>query len=408
MNNSSFLGLDPSSFGLSAELSADIQLLDQVLGKVLLAQEGPWIIESARRLVHDSSCSIVDLVCPELETATGLRELGKAFTMLFQLINSAEQKEIVRVNRARTLEKGHRKESIRDTVRKVYEQHGREALLAAVNRLWIAPTLTAHPTEAKRKVVLDKLRQVSHLLAQQSGSNDLNAPLDAGSDTALELENVIIELWHTDEMRSQRLTVEEEVRNALYFFDRTIYEVIPWLYRDMEDALEEVLGERIVVPDIIRYHSWIGGDRDGNPNVTAAATQDAALTMQRMVVPRHAGEVEKLRWEFTQSTKFVGEVSAVREQIALFDRYLTGVERERYSQEPYVLLLLGLFGYLDDQQTSLSGVEEALTAIQHSIASTEGSHLPLRSSIRNPIRNILVAATSFDTHFNGARRGSQC
>ena len=227
MSNSAFLDLDPSSFGLSQELSSDIQLLDRVLGKVLLEQEGPWIIESARRLVHEPGCSLSDLRCEELDSPAGLRELGKAFTMLFQLINSAEQKEIVRVNRARTQSTGHRRESIRETVRKVFADHGREGLLAAVNRLWIAPTLTAHPTEAKRKVVLDKLREVSHLLAQQNGSNDLNAPLDAGSDTALELENVIIELWHTDEMRSQRLTVEEEVRNALYFFDRTIYEVIP-------------------------------------------------------------------------------------------------------------------------------------------------------------------------------------
>ncbi len=386
MKNSAFLGLDPTSYGLSPELSADIQLLDNVLGKVLLEQEGPWILESARRLVHDPSCSISDLDCPELKTPEGLREFGKAFTMFFQLVNSAEQKEIVRVNRARH----PRRESIRETVQKIFDAHGREVLLATVNRLYIAPTLTAHPTEAKRKVVLDKLREVSHLLAEQHGSNDLNAPLDAGSDTASELENVIIELWHTDEMRSQRLTVDEEVRNALYFFDRTIYEVIPWLYRDLEDALEHVLGERIAVPEIIRYHSWIGGDRDGNPNVTAAATQDAAATMRRMVVPRHRGEIEKLRWEFTQSTKFVGEVVAVREVTTKFEQYLTDAEKERYSQEPYVLLLLGLFGYLATENVNLDEVEAGLLAVQHSIASTEGSNLSLRSSLQDTIRRLRV------------------
>ncbi|MEI8281594.1 MAG: phosphoenolpyruvate carboxylase, partial [Armatimonadota bacterium] len=194
----------------------------------------------------------------------------------------------------------------------------------------------------------------------------------------------------TDEMRSQRLTVDEEVRNALYFFDRTIYEVIPWLYRDLEDALEEVLGERIVVPEIIRYHSWIGGDRDGNPNVTAEATADAAATMRRMVVPRHRGEVEKLRWEFTQSTKFVGEVVAVREITTKFEQYLTDAEKERYSQEPYVLLLLGLFGYLATENVNFEEVEAALLAVQHSIASTEGSNLSLRSSLQDTIRRLRV------------------
>ena len=386
MKNQPFLNLDPLSFGLSPELSKDIQLLDEVLGKVLLEQEGAWIIETARELVHNPACSLDALAHPELATPEGLRELGKAFTMLFQLINSAEQKEIVRVNRART----PRKESIRETVRRVYEQHGREKLLESVNRLWIAPTLTAHPTEAKRKVVLDKLREVSHLLAEQEGSNDLNAPLDAGRSISLDLENVITELWHTDEMRSQRLTVDEEVRNALYFFDRTIYEVVPWLYRDLEDALEEVLGERVVVPNIIRYHSWIGGDRDGNPNVTAAATQDAVATMRNMVIPRHRGEVEKLRWEFTQSTKFVGESEAVNEEIERFDAYLQKFEKDRYAQEPYVLLLLGLLGYLGTNSPSIPMVEQALATIQHSISTTEGAHLSLRSSLQNTLRRLSI------------------
>ena len=382
----SFLGLDPAPFGLSKELSSDIQLLDQVLGKVLREQEGEWIITSARKLVHDSTCTFESLDCAELQSAEGLRELGKAFTMLFQLINSAEQKEIVRVNRSRS----PRRESIRETVKKVYDGVGKEKLLESINRLWIAPTLTAHPTEAKRKVVLDKLREVSHLLAERGGSNDLNAPLDAGRDVTRELENVVTELWHTDEMRSQRLTVDEEVRNALYFFDRTIYEVVPWLYRDIEDAIEEVTGERVTVPNIIRYHSWIGGDRDGNPNVTAAATEDAAATMRKMVLPRHRGEIEKLRWEFTQSTKFVGESDIVRDEILALDQYLQPFEKDRYAQEPYVLLLLGLLGYLDSGASSLASIETALATIQHSISSTEGSHLSFRSSLQDTLRRLSV------------------
>lgn len=411
--NESFLGLNPSQYGLSPELSSDIQLLDQVLGKVLREQEGEWIIETARELVHNPSCSLDALNHPELDTPEGLRELGKAFTMLFQLINSAEQKEIVRVNRSRH----PRRESIRETVHRIFEKHGKEKLIESINSLWIAPTLTAHPTEAKRKVVLDKLREVSHLLAERGGSNDLNAPLDAGQTVALELENVITELWHTDEMRSQRLTVEEEVRNALYFFDRTIYEVVPWLYRDLEDALEEVLGERVVVPNIISYHSWIGGDRDGNPNVTPEATQNAVQTLQDMVIPRHRGEIEKLRWEYTESSKFLPEISEilklrriplsadrrfrfdtelknVREAIEIYSNYLSDAERERYAQEPYVLLLLGLAGYLNDPEgqwyLGVDHIVDALEAIQCSIEQTEGTSLALRGSLQDIIRRLKV------------------
>ena len=410
----SFLGLDPSQYGLSAELSSDIQLLDQVLGKVLREQEGEWILATAQELVHNPSCSLGGLDHPELKTPEGLRDLGKAFTVLFQLINSSEQKEIVRVNRSRH----PRRESIGETVRRVFADHGREKLLEAVNRLWIAPTLTAHPTEAKRKVVLDKLREVSHLLAGRSGSNDLNAPLDAGRTVALELENVITELWHTDEMRSQRLTVEEEVRNALYFFDRTIYEVVPWLYRDLEDALEEVLGERVVVPDIIKYHSWIGGDRDGNPNVTPEATENATITLRDMVIPRHCGEIEKLRWEFTESLKFMPEIDSiaamhevivdgqlvgawrdenalnVEDHIARYAKYLSTADKERYAQEPYVRLLLALAGYLKDPEgqwyLSLDPVISALETVQYAIRETEGAGLALRSSLQDTIRRLRV------------------
>jgi phosphoenolpyruvate carboxylase len=391
----SFLGLDPEAFGLSAELSSDIRLLDKVVGKILLDLEGPWILDAARTLVQDPSLRITDLGIAELETPEGLRELGKAFTMLFQLINSAEQKEIVRVNRARTVN-GERRESIRETVRRLHKTHGTEALVAAIGRLEIAPTLTAHPTEAKRKVVLDKLRDVSHLLAHRHGTNDLNASLDAGFDAELALENVIVELWHTDEMRSARLTVDEEVRNALYFFDRTILNVVPWLYRDLEDALLEVTGKRVAVPDLLRYHSWIAGDRDGNPNVTADATQDAAVELRRHVIPHYIKEIEKMRWELTQSVKHVPAFAApaIQAEIEVYASYLTDFEKERYAQEPFVLLLLGLVGYLRDLAggwlLGLSAVTRTLGVIQSALNSEESDVLAYRGRLQDVLRKASV------------------
>ena len=365
-----FLGLTPRDFGLSAELSQDIQMLDAVLGRVLKRHQGEWLLEAARELTHHPEASFSDLVAkhPELQTAEGLRAFGKAFTLLFQLINSAEQKEIVRVNRARS-RSGGRRESIRDTIKQLHAKHGTEKLLEGIQSLWIAPTLTAHPTEAKRKVVLDKLREVSHLLAHAQGTNDLNAPLDAGLDVVPSLENVVLELWQTDEMRSKRLSVDEEVRNALYFFDRTIMDVVPWLYRDLEDALFEVTGKRIDAPDFLCYHSWIGGDRDGNPNVTPEATMEAAQAQQQLIIPRLKDDLEKLRWELTQSVKHTPGLDRpeLQAMIRFFDPHLTEFERDRYAQEPFVLLLLGVIAYLGKPAALFYNVVAALDAISDAL-----------------------------------------
>ena len=387
-----FLGLNPQSFGLSPELSADIQLLDEVLGKVLEQQHGNWIVQAARRVVNDPHADFDELVAttPELQTAEGLRSFGKAFTLLFQLINSAEQKEIVRVNRARS-KTGDRRESIRETVKKLHAKHGSEKLKEAVNQLWIAPTLTAHPTEAKRKVILDKLRDVSHLLAHRDGTHDLNSPLDVGNDLPQTLENVIVELWHTDEMRNKRLSVDEEVRNALYFFDRTILDVVPWLYRDLEDALHEVTGEWVEVPDILRYHSWIGGDRDGNPNVTPDATTDAAQAQQQLIIPRLIVDLEKLRWELTQSIKHTPGLNnpELQAMIKFFDPHLSEFERERYSQEPFVLLLLGVIAYLGKPGALFYNAVAALDVISAVVDSELLSH---RSRLKDIRRRMSVFA----------------
>lgn len=385
-----FLNLNPAEYGLSAELSDDIRLLDRVLGKVLRTQHGGWIIEAARSLVSDPELRIGDLNLEPLKTPEGLRDLGKAFTLLFQLINSAEQKEIVRVNRSRG-KGGVRRESIRETVKSLYEKDGEEKLLQALNELVIVPTLTAHPTEAKRKVILDKLREVSHVLAHRQGTHDLNSPLDAGSDAELQLENIILELWHTDEMRSKRLSVDEEVRNALYFFDRTILDVVCWLYRDIEDAVEEVSGKRPILPNLIRYHSWIAGDRDGNPNVTAEATRSAYEEQSKMVMPRHRSELEKLRWELTQSTKYMqaGTHDLIRDLVDHYASFLSEFEQDRYSQEPYVLTLLGMMAAWD-AGTPLTEIRSGLLILQQSLLLDDDLHLAYRSRLQDVIRRLSV------------------
>lgn len=340
----SFLNLEPEAFGLSAPLSRDLRTLDRLLGKVLKEQEGDRLIDLARKLFlarNDPGSLLAEV--EELRDPIVVRQLARAFTVLFQLANTAEQKEIVRVNRQR---KGQRRESIRDAIRQ-FKESGMtaEAVQDLLRRVSITPTLTAHPTEAKRKVVLDKLQSVAILLAEDESEPFLTAPLDASDRTTDEIERVLTELWQTDEMRATHLTVGEEVRNALYFFERTIMEVVPWLHDDLRHALaEEFPGFKFEVPPFLTYRSWVGGDRDGNPNVTAELSWQTLIDHRLLALETYLNRVEVLRRELTQSTKLVGASAELEESLAEDLKHLpyNPEQVDRYSQERYVLKLLGM------------------------------------------------------------------
>ena len=326
-----FLDLQPDAYGLSEPLGHDLKRIDDLLGRVLLSQEGPEFIAEARRLMaaHDA---------PELDDPDRIRRLARAFTILFQLMNVAEQKEIVRVNRARH----PRRESIRDAVSQL-EDRGASAdeMRALMHRMRIAPTLTAHPTEAKRKSVLDKLQDVALLLAKDEAPPALTDPLDAEDAPMAQAERILVELWQTDEMRAQRLSVREEVRNALYFFGKTVMEVVPWLHEDLRRALKEAYPEEsFEVPTFLTYRSWVGGDRDGNPNVTPEITWTTLLEHRVAALEVYVERTAALRRTLTLSTKLVKVSDALRDDLEREDAKLPPTTRERASQEPYVRKLI--------------------------------------------------------------------
>jgi phosphoenolpyruvate carboxylase len=340
-----FLDLDAEGHGLSEALGHDVDLLDRLLGRVLISQEGKQLIELARRLMSSELLPPGELLTriPELNDPATIRQLARAFTVLFQLINTAEQKEIVRVNRER---QGTRRESIRDAVVQLKSSgFSAQQVQDLINRVEITPTLTAHPTEAKRKAVLDKLQSIALLLAEREAAPSLTGPLDTKGLAIEEVARTLTELWQTDEMRIRSLTVSEEVRNALYFFERTIMEVVPWLHADLAEALEESYPDfKFVIPTILTYRSWVGGDRDGNPNVTPGETWHALLEHRIIALEVYLDRVAVLRKELTQSTKLVPVCNELLESVEHDKTVLNYRQRDlqRYSQEPYVVKLLGV------------------------------------------------------------------
>jgi phosphoenolpyruvate carboxylase len=399
----SFLSLEPEAFGLSIPLSSDLKILDELLGKVLAEQEGPQILQLARRLMEVGRPTPEELfeACPELADPDTLRSLTRAFTVLFQLANTAEQKEIVRVNRQR---RGTRRESIRDAIAQLRDRGvGPAQMRDLLGRVEITPTLTAHPTEAKRKAVLDKLQAIALALDDLEGRGTLTGPLDATDEARAEIERILTTLWQTDELRSVRLTVEEEVRNALYFFERTIMEVVPWLHNDVERALAEVYpGEAFEVPTLLTYRSWVGGDRDGNPNVTPELTWQTLLEHRVLALETYLAHVETLRKEFTQSRRLVGVSQELLDSLPPRDAddLILSSQWERYSQEPYVLKLLSCEGRLREARDRVRGLPakhpyrrpeellEDLRLIQTSLRANLGGDLSDNGRLPHLIRQV--------------------
>ncbi len=366
-----FLDLQPDAYGLSEPLGHDLKRIDDLLGRVLRSQEGPGFIAEARRLMSDHDA-------PGIDDPNRVRRLARAFTILFQLMNVAEQKEIVRVNRARH----PRRESIRDAVGQLKERGATaDEARALLARMHIAPTLTAHPTEAKRKSVLDKLQAVALLLAKDEAPTALTDPLDAENEAMAEAERILVELWQTDEMRAVRLSVREEVRNALYFFGKTVMEVVPWLHEDLCHALEEAYpGESFEVPTFLTYRSWVGGDRDGNPNVTPEVTWLTLLEHRIQALEVYVERAATLRRSLTLSTKLVPISSALEENLKAEDPKLPQATQERASQEPYVRKFLRIEARLEQ---TLKKAQAMLTnGRRGGFEDAYGSHEELLADLR--------------------------
>ncbi|MGC8668852.1 MAG: phosphoenolpyruvate carboxylase [Chthonomonadales bacterium] len=348
--NRCFLGLDPGRVGLPEALCRDILLIDGLMGETLRSQESADVVELARRLCDlddDDPTRLFDRI-PELKDAGTVTRILRAYTILFQALNMAEQKEIVRVNRLRQAHSTGqpRPESIREAVYRIKAAGaGPEEMQSLLTRMQICPTLTAHPTEARRRAVMDKLLALARWLAEQSMPVEaprLDGPINTAELSERELRRTLVELWQTDELRASPITVMDEVRNALYFFDHTIMDVVPWLHDDLRKALRLAYpGHTFEIPPFLQFRSWVGGDRDGNPNVTPEVTWHTLLLHKEHALRHYMTRVAALRRELTQSTRLVPASAELLESLER-DRStgLVSQERQRrYAAEPYALKL---------------------------------------------------------------------
>ena len=345
-----FLGLEPGRYELPTPLSDDVALVDRLLGIVLEEQDDAAILAIARQLEASTDTlepqALFESI-PQLQDVRVLQRLLRAYAVLFQLLNTAEQKEIVRVNAERQVRAGGapRAESIAEAIRTLRDCGiSAEDMRRVIRRLDVCPTLTAHPTEARRRSVLDKLQSIAHaLIAGSTPSASCMDGLADSEDNVREILRTLTALWQTDELRASPLTVTDEAANTLYFLEHSIVEVVSRLHDDLRAALEQNYpGEAFHIPAFVRYRSWVGGDRDGNPNVTAQVTWETLVRHKTRILERYVRSVEALRRELTQSARLVGVSEALLKSLEGERDRLQPSETQlrRYRLEPYALKLV--------------------------------------------------------------------
>ncbi|MDZ7808148.1 MAG: phosphoenolpyruvate carboxylase [Gracilimonas sp.] len=333
--------------GISPSLSKRVIKLTEILEELTVAKHGEDLVKTLGRLPIESAEAldqgneeVLEKLQKEMEELSidEIKEILQMYTTFFHMVNSLEQYEISRVNRKREFEEtpeSPRKESIAESVHNMKKKgYSYEEALNVFQQMDIQPTITAHPTEARRRSVLLKQQELASMISRL-GDTDITP--DEKIDLHREILNQLNLLLLTDEVRSERLTVEDEVENGLFYFTHSIWDSIPVLYRDIRQAFDTYYNKRPELPIVLRYRSWIGSDRDGNPNVTSNVTWQTVIEQRKTVLNLYLDELNELRRYLSVSDK-QAKVSKELEQSVKEDEKgfpLSERYERRYKHETY-------------------------------------------------------------------------
>ncbi len=327
-----------------APLRRDIRALAALLGQTLVRQEGPdllALIERVRHLIRNDREAAAELLAGL--DPTGATPLARAFTTYFYLANVAEQVHRGRELTAIRAEQGTWLSQAVDRIEA--EGHTREQVLADLRHLSLRPIFTAHPTEASRRTVLAKMRRIAFLLEEghRAGSWDGSEgdPV-AGRRIGLRLEELVDLLWQTDELRTVKPDVTDEARAAVYYFDGLHHDAVPHVIESLTEELGRLDIELPMDARPIAFGTWIGGDRDGNPNVTAQTTLDVLLLQHEHAIRDVLDLVDELREHLSSSVRITEVSDALHDSLAVDLENLPEIE-SRYlrlnAEEPCRLKL---------------------------------------------------------------------
>ncbi len=328
-------------------LRRDVRSLGILLGRVLVEQEGEGffdVVEQLRRqLIEQRELDTSNEFERSLRLMARAREVvaalpvedayrvTKAFAIYFELTNLAETNHRKRRRRAAQLQSVETalQGSFRGTLLRMRGTGiTAEGMLSSLGKIKVEPVFTAHPTEITRRTVRIKRNRIAALLERLD-------QLPLSDSEARECESLIMAeitaLWQTDEVRLNKPTVRDEIHMGLDYFPMVLFEAVPRLYAEIEDALREVYGASIEASPILSFGSWIGGDRDGNPFVTADSTRAAIGMARHVVIDHYVAETTRLIEHLSMSIRRIGVSEALSGRVRDHEREL-GEKYSRWKQ----------------------------------------------------------------------------
>ncbi|MGK2926514.1 MAG: phosphoenolpyruvate carboxylase [Lysobacterales bacterium] len=396
-------------------LRADVSLLGTLVGEVLVDQHGPGLlelVERVRKAAIRQREGGVDEGLEELLAGLAHDDVMRvihAFSSYLRVVNLAER--VHRIRRRRAYQRSGaepQRGSLEAVLRELREQGADAGALAGgIAGLRIQPVFTAHPTEASRRTIQEKEYDIVVRLVER-----LNPELTPAEQN-LTLERIRAALtssWQTRIMPHARPTVADELDNILFYLTEILYRVTPRFYDALREALEKEFGDATALFDghlprglILRFGSWVGGDMDGNPNVTAETVLETLAQQRAVIIRRYLPELRRLARYLSQSLTEIGVAEPVLRQLERYRAMLPGASREipeRHQDMPYRCLLnlvaKRLEGTLADAETAYASADEFaadIAAVRDSLLSNRGEHAGLFG-----VDRLLTRIRSFGFH----------
>ena len=333
------------------QLRTTIKLLGTLLGRVIKTQAGKQVYNAVEKLrkgfiglrenkntsKHDQLIRYIG----KLNKNT-LTDVIRSYSKYFALANVAEE-AFQHINRERRLKSGYDswEGSFDSTLRGFVNQKiNKGDLQELLDHLKYIPVFTAHPTEAKRRSEMHLMRRIFSMileLQQYKGQSIKKEEL------LEKLESEILILWKTDEVRLKKPTVIDEVENGLYYFRTSLFKAVPQIYSDLEKAILRTYKDnpdtkKIIVPSFIRFGSWIGGDRDGNPFVTSDVTCQAVYMHAETVITEYIERTKDLSKYLTHSIQHVDLSKDFLDSLSIDDELSEDTFKDNsqdFIKEPY-------------------------------------------------------------------------
>ena len=365
-------------------LRARIRLLANLLGKVIERQAGAETLQTIEYLrqgfIEERNNPDPERRAALMRTIAALdndrlKHVIRGFSLYFALANLAEE-DLLRQKRADLRARGGElwEGSFRHTLQQCRDNDlSPEQLAELIGQLRFIPVFTAHPTEARRRTTMSVLQEIYRHCATLDHAPE-NSP--AWNHAVAETADLIDLLWSSDEVRSRKTLVYDEINNGLHYFNVSLFQAIPQVYRNLRSALNDIYPEleKMVLPPLLRFGSWIGGDRDGNPFVTHQTTEQAVLMHADNVLRYYSKQLKHLRKRLLHCASIIAidpAIDARNEHYARLGVTVFDYNPEDYNNEPYRRLLALMRAKIQHTNRYIQSMGEDQAAAEHAYPNAE-------------------------------------